>query len=779
MGMYPRLKFGFFVFLLFLANFPANASVPTVGKGMWTWEIWDADNGSLDSIISTLKGAGVTWVTLKLGDGNSSWNRPGEALYTWASQYGGVDSVIVRFHENGIKVYGWQYVYGTSEWSGPGVAPSEFDVTSEILDTPGIDGFIIDAESEFENVGMNTVAAEYMDSIRTLFPQAFVALSSFARVTGHSTFPWVTFLESCNVNMPQDYWAVRPLTPLQEYDDMWNDFSSWENKWISEGYVNAVKPIVPTGQGEYFGAGNPVYPGDIFEFCNLAQGAGDAGVSLYEFSGMTSSAWTEYAGCWPNKLPVTPSVTASLPRNGAVGYPAYSGISISFNTQMEPGSVLNGIEIAPHVAGTFSINPGLNTLSFVPDSFLGWSTNYTVTLDSSAASLLGLHLSTPYSFQFTTVPVDTTGPRLVTVSPADHGLSNPVGYIEFIMNKPVQYSSFPSRVSLIDSTGKPVSITVNSFEYEPNPRVPFDSLTLISVRTSLFLQPGMLYTATLAPGLRDRYGNPSRVGYSTTFGVDTTTSNGNMLENFERQGSSWIQPDENSKTVGVDTQLTSFSISALVHYVGFGAGELQYSFDTTNGVCELDNATGYALDSATSLGMWVFGDNSGNVLEYCFGKDGGLKVIADTLNWYGWRFVQVRFSEVLGAQELLKGVAIVQSDSAIMNSGTIFLDAIQSNPLVTLVTERGSSVPKTYLLQNYPNPFNPSTNIEFQIANVGFVTLKVYDVLGRRVATLVNRVEQPGNYEIQFNGSNLASGVYFYRLVAGIHVITRQMLLIK
>ena len=83
------------------------------------------------------------------------------------------------------------------------------------------------------------------------------------------------------------------------------------------------------------------------------------------------------------------------------------------------------------------------------------------------------------------------------------------------------------------------------------------------------------------------------------------------------------------------------------------------------------------------------------------------------------------------------------------------------------------------LLQNYPNPFNPTTNIEFRIADVGFVTLKVYDVLGRRVATLVNRVEQPGNYEVQFNGSRLASGVYFYRLVAGKHVITKKMLLLK
>jgi hypothetical protein len=68
------------------------------------------------------------------------------------------------------------------------------------------------------------------------------------------------------------------------------------------------------------------------------------------------------------------------------------------------------------------------------------------------------------------------------------------------------------------------------------------------------------------------------------------------------------------------------------------------------------------------------------------------------------------------------------------------------------------------LEQNYPNPFNPATNIGFRIADAGFVTLKVYDVLGERVATLVSKVEQPGNYQVEFNGSSLASGVYFYRI---------------
>jgi len=89
-------------------------------------------------------------------------------------------------------------------------------------------------------------------------------------------------------------------------------------------------------------------------------------------------------------------------------------------------------------------------------------------------------------------------------------------------------------------------------------------------------------------------------------------------------------------------------------------------------------------------------------------------------------------------------------------------------------------VPKKYsLLQNYPNPFNPSTTIKYSIVIKGEVKLTIYDILGREVSVLVNEVKDPGYYEVNFNASNLASGVYFYRLVAGNFVSTRKMLLLK
>jgi hypothetical protein len=83
------------------------------------------------------------------------------------------------------------------------------------------------------------------------------------------------------------------------------------------------------------------------------------------------------------------------------------------------------------------------------------------------------------------------------------------------------------------------------------------------------------------------------------------------------------------------------------------------------------------------------------------------------------------------------------------------------------------------LHQNFPNPFNPATKLKYQIPELNFVTLKVYDVLGSEVITLVNEEKSLGTYEIIWNADNLPSGIYFYQLRAGNFVETRKMILIR
>jgi hypothetical protein len=88
--------------------------------------------------------------------------------------------------------------------------------------------------------------------------------------------------------------------------------------------------------------------------------------------------------------------------------------------------------------------------------------------------------------------------------------------------------------------------------------------------------------------------------------------------------------------------------------------------------------------------------------------------------------------------------------------------------------------PKEFKLeQNYPNPFNPTTRIRYQVSSLSEVSLKVYGILGSEAATLVHEKQEPGYYEVSWDASNLASGVYIYRLQAGSFISTKKMIVLK
>jgi len=103
--------------------------------------------------------------------------------------------------------------------------------------------------------------------------------------------------------------------------------------------------------------------------------------------------------------------------------------------------------------------------------------------------------------------------------------------------------------------------------------------------------------------------------------------------------------------------------------------------------------------------------------------------------------------------------------------------SLQSDP--TGISSNISVVKDYSLSQNYPNPFNPSTNLEFGISKLGFVSMKVYNMLGKEVVTIVNESLSPGTYKYIFDGSNLSSGIYFYKLEYNGISDTRRMVLLK
>jgi len=165
--------------------------------------------------------------------------------------------------------------------------------------------------------------------------------------------------------------------------------------------------------------------------------------------------------------------------------------------------------------------------------------------------------------------------------------------------------------------------------------------------------------------------------------------------------------------------------------------------------------------------------NTGWAVGHLYNVNTGiiLKTTNGGLNW---------ISQVHSSSYWLSSVHFIDNNSGwvVGQNGTI-LKTITGGELVG-VQSISVEVPSGFSLnQNYPNPFNPVTNLEFGISDLGFVSLKVYDILGKEVATLVNEKLSPGKYKVEFDGSALPSGIYFYRITAGEFTNTKRMMLVK
>ena len=159
---------------------------------------------------------------------------------------------------------------------------------------------------------------------------------------------------------------------------------------------------------------------------------------------------------------------------------------------------------------------------------------------------------------------------------------------------------------------------------------------------------------------------------------------------------------------------------------------------------------------------WAAGEYQ--IIQYT--SNSGLNWINQTSKQLGKNYNSVYFTDSL--------TGWVVGDSGVILKTT-------TGGVLTGFSNSSSEIPDEYFLsQNYPNPFNPVTNLEFGISKLGFVSLKIYDVLGNEVANLVSKNKQAGKYEVEFDGSDFPSGIYFYRLeVDGNHIDTKRMILLK
>ena len=162
-------------------------------------------------------------------------------------------------------------------------------------------------------------------------------------------------------------------------------------------------------------------------------------------------------------------------------------------------------------------------------------------------------------------------------------------------------------------------------------------------------------------------------------------------------------------------------------------------------------------------------------------------------NGGGWEYLESSDSVFSSTQADYTNIVISPSGIPVVsyvdvyNSNRVTVKQFSANQGDPLPVEENTITPSDFsLYQNYPNPFNPSTRIQYAIGSLPtgqagrqFVQLRVYDVLGNEVATLVNEEKPSGIYNVQFTMNNLSSGVYLYKIIAGGFVQTKKMILIR
>jgi len=251
---------------------PPPSVNPALGKGIWIWHLTQSEKGNVSKIINRAKSVGLKWIAIKGGDGTTLWEDQDELTI----------EIIHQIQNAGLKILGWQYIYGEQPLL-------EANVTIEILNR-GVDGFIINAEIEYE--GKRDEAIDYLTEVREHYPSAFLAYSTFPIIDYHIEFPYIEFGHYCNASMPQDYWKLIGITPermLEWREEQWN---KWHVIWAQQGNNSSIKPIIPTGQGWN------VEPDEILRYCNLILDGDYLGMSLWRYDLMSDEMWDAYAGIY-------------------------------------------------------------------------------------------------------------------------------------------------------------------------------------------------------------------------------------------------------------------------------------------------------------------------------------------------------------------------------------------------------------------------------------------------------------------------------------------------
>jgi len=491
---------------------------------------------------------------------------------------------------------------------------------------------------------------------------------------------------------------------------------------------------------------------------------------------------------------------------------------------------VSGDTVVPNITVTFNFSKSINQTNlqnyfkFTPEALitniysepkrvvittagLENNTSYTVRVDSLLKDINGRMLDgnndgiegDPFYLNFVTFDVDTIGPSIVNTSPLQNDSLDVEDVISFVYNEPLLKSSITNRVTLFkNGVVVPVGITVTNFAYA----------AVINLKPTQGFSQNADYYCVINKEISDTAGNQMSADFTLSFksraeGYSQKVS----IDEFTSQ-TGWEQPGFSGSTTGIMVPGTAWGYTSSVYLPSTSprvGGVLSYKWDpdvTPHLIREYLSggpARDVVFDTSFILQVYIHGDGSGSRFRFALDEGSGGSwpnhevSLWNVINWYGWKLVEWDLGNpaLVGTwigNNILDGTSYridsfqLTDTVGSASEGILYFDnlriAKKTFEIVSVYDE--SSQPVSFnLYQNYPNPFNPFTTIRFDIETGGKVNLEVFDILGRKVKTLISDELQSGHHELKFDASELASGQYIYRLVSGDKQISRMMVLMK
>lgn len=498
---------------------------------------------------------------------------------------------------------------------------------------------------------------------------------------------------------------------------------------------------------------------------------------------------------------IPPKVLSTVPAFNDSLYPGYENLQINFSRQMNKASVESNISFNPPVAVTFSWTNDDKTL-LVNTSNFAFTSNYEVTISGSALGKYGHPFDgngdgiggDPLTFNIKTKVQDVTAPVATGVHPPLNTTN--------VELRPVINFGFDERINTSTLSGK-FKVVRNSTQTNAAGILRH---YVVSDRSALnfFITTPLIenetYTIQLLAGVEDIFGNAMVDQVESQF----TTGNSNyitrtIIDDFEAGIGNWFQPTSSPSTIGVIAEETKISLSTSVINLNTQSSRsmmLEYGWNTNASnwlIREYYTPVQPQFSTNGLLQVFLFGDGSNNKFRFAVREINTNTFEVSPwydVDWVGWRLVT--WDLTLGETGTWLGNGILEPplrfdsfqmtyEAGNQRSGVHYFDDLRFATFDPVGVEVEDGVlPIAYNLeQNYPNPFNPSTMIRFSIPEASNVKIIISDILGKEIATLVNSELSAGSYSVNFDASNVSSGVYFYTLLTENFKQSKKMLLMK